>query len=486
MKRRFVATVGILVFLYGCQPSAVPLPGGGSTGPVSNEPGQPEEANFFYFSYDDSASFASRDLSLASIDMGDIPKASWGRPYEFLNAENLGHFNKKTVGPFEVSIGLLETDSAEIPLVDSDVVDTLYSLGVNISGPEISREERNNIVMTLLVDQSWSMHNDYETGDIFSTESRMDLLKKGLREMQASLKEGDIINVVGFTGEAYTIATNVNPLSSYYLDVVNSLNPRFFQSTNITEGLSQAYAVARAHYDPDKDNMVLLLADGFDGVISTIRRIVMQEKVIDNEDGIFFSAVGVGTRFNDAVMDELTEEGKGAYYALLSPADTKRVFVDGFMGFIDHAVSNVRFKLTYPAGWEHLHSAAEEYSTEEEDVSPSHFAYNNDQFFFEIFSSATPPLSDDVLILDIEYEDDSGASVTDSLSVPVSEVAGQGEMQIKTAAAIVTLTQLIAGSLSCDQVQSSGLYYQELDNDLFVAYKHYIDSLCLLLASETG
>ena len=70
---------------------------GAGDGNFSEEDGEEEdtegedvgssEENFFYFSYDDSASTSGVELVKYYLKNGQKPDSSWGRSYEFLNYE---------------------------------------------------------------------------------------------------------------------------------------------------------------------------------------------------------------------------------------------------------------------------------------------------------------------------------------------------------------------------------------------------------------
>ena len=175
---------------------------GGDTGGrplVDNgtEPQEPDidsEATTFFFSYDESSSTASRDLALTSLDNGRRPDPSLGRAYEFLNAEQFNSFTTTTVGPFDVSLGMLLSENGDIPLnvvPDGDV----YGLGVSITGPTRTLQERRNVVLTILLDVSGSIDAPYAAETVSGVDSLLDVAKVGLTEMQQSLKTGDIINI---------------------------------------------------------------------------------------------------------------------------------------------------------------------------------------------------------------------------------------------------------------------------------------------------
>jgi len=137
-----------------------------------------EETSFF-FSYDESASTASRDLALTALANGRKPDPELGRPYEFLNAEKIGASIGEPVGPFNVTMGLLQSMNGEIPQTSSSEL-SVYGLGVNISGPTQTMEERRNVVLTVLLDISGSMNSSYADETANDVRSLLDVAKLGL------------------------------------------------------------------------------------------------------------------------------------------------------------------------------------------------------------------------------------------------------------------------------------------------------------------
>lgn len=64
----------------------------------------------------------------------------------------------------------------------------------------------------------------------------------------------------------------------------------------------------------------------------------------------------------------------------------------------------------------------------------------------------------------------------------IDDLKMHGSDQIKSAAAILLISQLIGGAISCNELQSSGRYFQEVYTPVFNSYKQYIDRYCLLVS----
>ena len=84
------------------------------------------------------------------------------------------------------------------------------------------------------------------------------------------------------------------------------------------------------------------------------------------------------------------------------------------------------------------------------------------------------------ITLEIQYRDASNELVYKRLTKTLADLVVQGEDQIKSVAAVTTLAYLISGQASCDDVLASGLYADEVDQSLFMAYKTHIAYYCSL------
>ena len=440
----------------------------------------PDDVQSFYFSYDDSSSTAARDLATFSVQNGNKPDISLGRPYEFLNAEQFSHFNSQQSGPFEISMGAYKSQPQELsfPTTGDSSEQQLLALGVNISGPTLNKSQRDNAVITLLVDVSGSMASKYAQETRSDITSLLDVTKHGLSQLPDTLKTGDIVNLVTFSTDAQVVLENWQYGQPGFVEAISQL--QLEGSTNLDSGIQLAYQTANSYYDPEKSNRVIILTDAYANTGQIDATVISQYTVISGKEGIYFAGVGIGDTFNDAFLNELTEQGKGVYSAMITPQDAERIFTTGFTRFIDSAVSDVKFKLEHPISLQHSVSAAEEISEDPKKIQSIDFAYNTEQFFFELFSPLEDFSDEYEITLEIQYKDDSNQPQTTRITYSISDLLEQGETQIKSAAAVSTFAFLISEKIQCDDVLSSGLYQQTLDDLLFTDYQEYIRSFCRL------
>jgi len=408
----------------GSSNQSAPSSGAPAPAPAPADSAQPDpaidaDATFFYFSYDESASTASRDLSLFALDSGRKPSKEFGRPYEFLNAETFDGFQAQAVGAFEVSMTLRRPASGDLPIAVSDD-NELFVLGVNVTGPSLPLEARRNLVLTVLVDISGSMESPYASETRSDVRSLLDVVKYGLSRIGPSLKAGDVLNLVTFSTNAQVVAEGLDPMTGAFESHVGELATN--GSTDIRKGVDLAYEVANRTFDPAKANRVLLLTDAFVNTGDLDPDAIASAAVRGDLEGVRFSAIGIGAQFNDAVLNTVSDAGRGSYSAMITPNDAERLFTADFSRFIELAATNTRFRLDYPAALDQLRSFGEEISTDPQAVQPVNFSYDSSQFFVELFKSSAPITGSEELKLSIDYTDAAGETKSVSVSRSINDL----------------------------------------------------------------
>ncbi|MDH5559659.1 MAG: VWA domain-containing protein [Deltaproteobacteria bacterium] len=444
--------------------------------------------HFFYFSYDDSASTAGAELAKYNLNHNQIPDSSLGRAYEFLNFEELD-------GSITENLGLFDTHMGIWVHLDQDKETSIYELGTYIASPTITKAERQNVVITLLLDVSGSMGNAYAYVNLdpeSTVKSRLDLAKYAMKELYYySLKDGDVVSIVQFSdgsteadvlleGWTYSSADITNDTT--YLDAVNPIST--IGATNIDAGITMAYKVANRNYDVAKSNRVIILTDAYANTGETNSTIIANNISINNMEGIYFSGLGIGADFQEAFLNELTDIGKGAYFSLITPNDAKRAFNSRFIALVNIAAKNVHFRLDYPFGLIHTKSAAEEVS--QVAVQPTNFSYNSSQFFLESFildtsADISSDISQQTFKLTINYSLADGTSKTEITEKTVQELLDVNTINTKNALLITTLADLIAGKTTCaDSILLILTHYAGFTNPLADEYYDLINKFCLL------
>ena len=276
------------------QPTATPQ-GEVSKTENSADPAVVEAQNFFYFSYDDSASTAGVEQTKFALERSNptLPNPSWVRPWEFLNYETFTPQKLTTLGTFQVAMGLWQH---RVP--GSDDANTLaeeqsaYDLGIQVKTPEITKAERQNIVLTLLLDVSGSMNSpSVQLNESQQVPNLLEVAKAGLRQLPEQLKAGDVVNLVTFSNTATTRleAWSYTGNDADWQAAVSALKTE--GGTNLNSGLEKAYALAQKTYNPEKTNRVMMLTDAFANQGQVNADLVARNTQINNAEGIYFSGL---------------------------------------------------------------------------------------------------------------------------------------------------------------------------------------------------
>lgn len=360
-----------------------------------------------YLSNDDTMSLSSAQRVLFAIDRGLPLSPDQLRPHEFLNYFS---FDTAPVAP---------TDDFSVlaSIAPKPGQDGMYSLGISVSGRDVTRETRRNAGLTLVVDRSGSM----------ADEGRMDYLKQGLRRMTSELKTGDLVNLVLFDDSVCTPLENfvVGRDSMALLErTISRIEPR--GSTDLNAGLTHGYRLANEAYRDAFTNRVVLISDAIANTGVTDPELMSLVTQSYDQRRIRLSGVGVGRDFNDELLNRLTEKGKGAYVFLGSAAEVDAVFGSRFISLIETVANDVHFRLHLPPSLRMNTFYGEESSVVKSDVQAIHYFAGTNQLFLSDLMSKNGTLDrrDDIM-LTVEYENpETGVEQVEEFAFNLGQIDG--------------------------------------------------------------
>ena len=359
-----------------------------------------------YLSNDDTMSLSSAQRVIFAIDKFLPVPLEHIRPHELLN-----YFS------FETSAVQPTDDFSVLAEVAPDPKqDGIYTLGLAVRGRPVDKQARRNANLTFVVDRSGSM----------SDEGRMDYLKRGMRKMIGELKTGDLVNVVLFDHDVCV------PVENYVVGrdkpealerAIDKMKPR--GSTDVHAGLTRGYELADRAYQPTYNNRVVLVTDALANTGNTDPRTMAMVSKFYDERKIRLSGVGVGTEFNDALLDKLTEKGKGAYVFLGSEAEVDAVFGPRFISLLETTAMDVHFQLHLPESLRMNVFYGEESSAVKEDVQAIHYFANTSQLFLsDLMARGKKLRPQDQIMLTIEYEDpESGQQMVEERAFTLGDIS---------------------------------------------------------------
>ncbi len=358
-----------------------------------------------YLSNDDTMSLSSAQRVIYAID-NHLPL-----PVEHIRAhELLNYFSFDTA-----NVGRNDDFSVAASIAADPEQEGIYSLAMAVRGRPMGVEERRNTNLSVVVDRSGSMSSD----------GRMNFLKRGLRQMTDELKPGDIVHLTLFDHDVCVPIENFvvgRDSPATLVKAIDALQPR--GSTDLHDGLRRGYQLADHAYQPTYSNRVVMITDAIANTGVTDEQMIATVGKFYDERRIRLSGVGVGRDFNDALLDRLTERGKGAYVFLGSEAEVDAVFGPRFVSLVETTALDVHFRLHLPPSLRMNVFYGEESSTVKSEVQAVHYFANTSQLFLSDLMARDGQLrgQDDVM-LTVEYEDpDSGEDMVEEYAFNLSEI----------------------------------------------------------------
>jgi Ca-activated chloride channel family protein len=277
----------------------------------------------------DTGSFSVAKTLLAQ---GLLPPAASVRAEEWVNSFDYGD-----PAPEDDALAV-RTETGLDPMAADDTTGNGSQLvRVAVSSRAADEEDRPPAHVTLVVDRSGSM----------DLQSRLGLVKASLAVLANRLRDDDTVAVVSFDDEATPILrpTPVRDTAAI-LDAVDELQPG--GSTNLEAGLRLGYDQARASYDDDAVNVVVLCSDGVANVGDTLPESITDTITEEGAAGIHLVTVGFGMgNYNDDLMEQLADRGDGFYSYVDTFDEAERLFgtelTTTLVPVADEARAQVRF-----------------------------------------------------------------------------------------------------------------------------------------------
>jgi Ca-activated chloride channel family protein len=345
-----------------------------------------------FLSNDDSMSLASAQRVLHALSRGLPLEPSQVRPHELLN-----YFTFDTVSPAGDQIfGVMGTAERE---------GDRLSLALAVRG---ASPPRPPLDLTVVVDRSGSMRE----------EDRMGYTRRALQRLAKSLHPGDRVDLVLFDTRVNTVleghVVGQDPPSKLE-QAIAGIKPR--GGTDLAAGLTEAYRLQTSRTEAEthgRARRVLVITDALLNHGNVDQHLVSDVGTAFDQHDIRLSGVGVGSDFNDEMLDLLTEKGRGAYVYLGSEAVVDRIFGSSFDSLVQTVASDVRFQLDLPDSLAMEKFYGEELSIRPQDVQPIHYQAGTTQLFLQDLQIRDGKLvPSDPITLRIDYRD----AVTDEPEV---------------------------------------------------------------------
>jgi Ca-activated chloride channel family protein len=259
------------------------------------------------FSVDvDTASYA---FVRAALNRGVLPPADAVRVEELVN-----YFPYDHARPDDASVPF----RASVSVVPSPWAEGRKLVHIGIAGYRLPADTAPHANLVFLIDVSGSMN----------APDKLPLLVNSLKLLVDTLKPDDTVAIVTYAGQAGTVlAPTAVSERQKILGALSALTSG--GSTAGAEGIRQAYELARAGFDAEGVNRVILATDGDFNVGITDRHELESFIARQRDSGVQLSVLGFGHgNINDALMQTLAQNGNGnaAYIDTLNEA--RKVLVE--------------------------------------------------------------------------------------------------------------------------------------------------------------
>jgi Ca-activated chloride channel family protein len=222
--------------------------------------------------------------------------------------------------------------------VEGGRVDDRLLVRLGVAAREVPADERPDVNLVFVVDTSGSMDE----------ESKIGLVRESLSVLVENLEDDDTVSIVTFDDEAEpTLAPTPVGEGGEILDAIESLDAG--GSTNLEGGLRLGYATAEDLVtDEEALTRVVLLSDGVANVGETGPDSLVELIRDDADRGVKLVTVGFGLGgFNDALMEQVADDGDGFYAYVDTIDEAERLFGDELTTTLVTVAEDARAQVTF-------------------------------------------------------------------------------------------------------------------------------------------
>jgi Ca-activated chloride channel family protein len=307
------------------QPPATPYDGVTYEDPGVNPFVDPNEDRESTFGLDvDTASYT---VARRYITDGNLPDPASVRVEEFVN-----YFDQGYAAPEDDTFAI-HVDGGPSPFLAQDEV----LLRIGLKARDVADRVRPVATLTFVIDVSGSM----------AREDRLGLVKQSLALLVEGLRRDDRVGIVVYGSDARVVLPPTSARDAgTILDAIDSLEPE--GSTNAQAGLRLGYEMARAQLRDEGINRVVLASDGVANVGATDAETILRDIRHDAEAGIQLVSIGFGMgNFNDALLEQLADQGDGFYAYVDDLDEARRLFVEDLTGTLQSVALDARVQVEF-------------------------------------------------------------------------------------------------------------------------------------------
>ncbi len=199
----------------------------------------------------------------------------------------------------------------------------------------IDSESLPPLNLVLVIDRSGSMSGP-----------RIEKVREAILAFVEGLRKDDLVTIVGFNEQATVHLKACKKTDSNQIaKAVKSVQATGY--TNLHAGLMLGYREAIKNFDEARSNRVILLSDGISNRGQIDPEIVAEDSRKFNKKGIELSTIGLGSNFNEKLLRELADAGRGQIHFVADENDIKKTFIDELDSLLAPAARKVRLSVGF-------------------------------------------------------------------------------------------------------------------------------------------
>lgn len=226
--------------------------------------------------------------------------------------------------------------------IETELADSPYTWGnrlvrIALKARDLARGERPPANLVFLVDVSGSME----------PQDRLPLIQRSLRMLTESLTARDRVSLVTYAGEAgVRLPSSSGADKELIVKAIDTLKSG--GSTHGSAGIRLAYEQARAHFNAEGINRVILCTDGDFNVGLTSREALLELIAGEAKTGVYLTVLGFGMdNYKDATTELLADRGNGNYAYIDSFREARKVLSEQLESTLVTVARDVKLQVEF-------------------------------------------------------------------------------------------------------------------------------------------